>query len=147
MSQPNSMLEFRSVTATVSVLTITFPWLFIYKHYNSDIYHNYVWFSCCQRNLMEGLICSRIIPIRAYGNQGNTPLFPTYTSSKSRIFYGPIRMMGPSSTSSNSKAGSIKPLAASSSSIFDNTLPSKGIIYFIYNIFHFLLRLMKIKST
>ncbi|CAH1438729.1 unnamed protein product [Lactuca virosa] len=79
------------------------------------------------RNLMEGLICSRIIPIRAYGNQRNTPFFPSYTSSKRRIFYGPIRMMGPS-TSPNSKAGSIKPLTASSSDLFDNTLPSKDVL-------------------
>ncbi|KAI3759248.1 hypothetical protein L6452_06919 [Arctium lappa] len=77
--------------------------------------------------LMEGLICSRIIPIRAYGNQGNTPLFPRHTSSRRRVFYGPIKMMGPS-TSPNSKVGSVKPLTASSSSRFDNTLPSREVL-------------------
>ncbi|KAJ9567324.1 hypothetical protein OSB04_003290 [Centaurea solstitialis] len=76
---------------------------------------------------MEGLISSRIIPLRAYGNQRNTPLFPTQVSSRRRVFYGPIRMMGPS-TSPNSKVGSVKPLTVSSSGRLDNTLPSKEVL-------------------
>ncbi|KAI7746182.1 hypothetical protein M8C21_016260 [Ambrosia artemisiifolia] len=84
--------------------------------------------SFCQVNLMEGLISSRIIPVRGYSSQGNTALFLTHTSNRRRVFYGPIRMMAPSN-SINSKAGSVKPLTASSASSLgrlDNTLPSKA---------------------
>ncbi|KAL8230736.1 hypothetical protein R6Q57_000520 [Mikania cordata] len=75
---------------------------------------------------MEGLISSRIIPIRGYSCQGNTTLFPTNSSNR-RVFYGPIRMMAPSN-SSNSKAGAVKPLTASSLGRLDNTLPSKEVL-------------------
>ncbi|XP_076930624.1 phosphoserine phosphatase, chloroplastic-like [Bidens hawaiensis] len=76
---------------------------------------------------MEGLISSRTIPIRGYGTQGNTALFPTHTSNRRRVFYGPIKMMAPTN-SSNSKAGSVKPLTASSLGRLDNTLPSKEVL-------------------
>ncbi|XP_071731548.1 phosphoserine phosphatase, chloroplastic [Rutidosis leptorrhynchoides] len=76
---------------------------------------------------MEGLISSRIIHFRPYSSQGSTLLFPLQTSSKRRISYGQIRMMGPF-TSSNSKVGSVKPLTASSLGRFDNTLPSKEVL-------------------
>lgn len=76
---------------------------------------------------MEGLITSRIIPIRAYNNQKNTHLFSTHTSNRRRLLYRPIRMMSPT-TSSNSSPGSKKPLTASSLGRFDNSLPSKEVL-------------------
>ncbi|KAJ0890139.1 putative phosphoserine phosphatase [Helianthus annuus] len=76
---------------------------------------------------MEGLISARIIPIRAYSSQGNTALFPTHTSNRRRVFCGPIKMMAPTN-SSNSKAGSVKPITASSLGRLDNTLPSKEVL-------------------
>ncbi|KAF5797154.1 hypothetical protein HanXRQr2_Chr08g0360331 [Helianthus annuus] len=77
---------------------------------------------------MEGLISARIFPIRGYSSQGNTTLFPTHTSNRRRVFCGPIKMMAPTN-SSNSKAGSVKPMTASSLGRLDNTLPSKAISY------------------
>ncbi|KAA8541036.1 hypothetical protein F0562_024999 [Nyssa sinensis] len=79
-------------------------------------------------NLMEGLICAKINPIRTYCGRPESSFIATFTRRLvRRVYVSPIRMMKHPKPF-NSVAASVQPLKASALDRLDNTLPSKEVL-------------------